>query len=475
MMQKTQFYAGGCWHDASGNNEHQVTNPYTEQPVATVAECSPDDVGHAVRAARAAFDSWSRTPLRERIDLLKRIAEGLKNRQAEFAQTITTELGMPLKLSQRIQVGSPIATFELAANEAERYAWEERVGHSLILKEAAGVVAAITPWNYPLHQIAAKLAPALVTGCTVVLKPSEITPLNALLLAEVIDAAGAPPGVFNLVLGSGVTVGEILASHPEVDLISFTGSTRAGRRIMALASDQIKRVRLELGGKSAAVVLPGADLAKAVKSTVNACMLNSGQTCSALTRLVVSAADYDEAAELAVQQARSFILGDPFSDRTKLGPLVSRVQRDRVRGFIEKGLSEGASLLAGGMTNGDVPVTGFFVAPTILGDVLPQSTVAQEEIFGPVLSILRYRDIDDAVAITNGSLYGLSGAVWGPDVDHALSFARRVRTGQMDINGAPFNMLAPFGGFKQSGFGRELGRFGLDEFVEMKSVQLPDA
>ena len=380
---------------------------------------------------------------------------------------------MPLKMTQRVQVGSPISTFELTANELEKFQWEEQIGNSKITREPAGVVVAITPWNYPLHQIAAKVAPAIASGCTVVLKPSEVTPLNAILLAKVFELANAPAGIFNLVFGRGPIVGEYLVTNPKVDLISFTGSTRAGKSIMALAADQIKRVKLELGGKSASIILPGADLVKATKSSVNSCFLNSGQTCSALTRLLVQENDYKAVCELAINQAKSFKLGDPMSDSTRLGPLVSKVQQERVKNYIRKGIEEGATLLAGGDTMPEGITKGFFVTPTILGDVKPEYIIAQEEIFGPVLSIIKYKDVDHAIEIANSTLYGLAGAVWGANNDEAMHVAKQIRAGQVDINGGFFNMLAPFGGFKQSGFGRELGKFGIEEFLEFKSFQMP--
>jgi betaine-aldehyde dehydrogenase len=336
-----------------------------------------------------------------------------------------------------------------------------------------GVVACITPWNYPLHQIVAKVAPALLAGCTVVLKPSEVTPLDAFLLAEVIDGAGLPAGVFNLVSGSGTVVGERLARHTEVDMVSFTGSTRAGRRVSELAAASVKRVALELGGKSAAVVLNDADLVAAIKTTLNSCFLNCGQTCNAMTRLLVPEDLYEQAVALAVEGAATFTVGDPLDGKVKLGPMVSERQRQRVRDYIDKAVEEGAELLCGG---GEPPVglgKGFYVQPTIFGRVTPQMTIAREEIFGPVLSIMTYRDEEEAVRIANDTDYGLAAAVWSADEQRALAIARRLRAGQVEVNGGPYNLLAPFGGYKQSGNGRELGRYGLEEFLEVKSIQLP--
>ena len=340
------------------------------------------------------------------------------------------------------------------------------------MREPVGVVGAITPWNYPLHQIALKVAPALAAGCTVVLKPSEVAPFNAFILAEVVEAAGLPKGVFNLVTGFGPAAGEALVKHPQVDMISFTGSTRAGKRISEVAAQTVKRVALELGGKSASVILEDADLAAAVKGTVNGCYLNSGQTCTALTRMLVPAAQYEEAAKFAVEAAKAFTLGDPMSEATRLGPLSSRMQLDRVRDYIRKGVAEGAEVLTGGADKPEGLPGGYFVKPTVFGKVKNSMTIAQEEIFGPVLSIIAYKDEEEAVRIANDSPYGLAGAVWSRDEARAQKVARRIRAGQVDVNGGAFNMNAPFGGFKQSGHGREAGVYGLEEFLEYKSLQL---
>ena len=477
MMQvRDQLYINGQWTAAKGNKSIDVINASTEEVMGRVPAGTQDDVNAAVAAARAAFDGWSARPAAERAAFLQKIQEGLKARMEEIGRLIAGEVGMPVKLATMIQAGSPTATFGMYAKMLGSYAFEEKVGNSLILREPVGVVAAITPWNYPLHQIAAKVAPALAAGCTVVLKPSEVAPLNAFVLAEIIHAAGLPAGVFNLVTGYGPVVGEAMAAHPEVDMVSFTGSTRAGKRVSELASATVKRVALELGGKSASVVLEDADLAAAVKGTINACFLNSGQTCSAHTRLLVPAGKYEEAAKIAAELAKGFTVGDPFGGTAKLGPLVSELQRERVRGYIRKGIEEGAELIAGGAdAPADLP-RGYYVKPTIFGRVRPDATIAQEEIFGPVLSIITYKDEDEAVKIANNTPYGLGGGVWSRDEEHAKKVARRMRTGQVDINGGPFNPQAPFGGFKQSGNGRELGRFGLEEFLEYKSLQLkPEA
>ena len=378
---------------------------------------------------------------------------------------------MPLKLSRRIQAGLPAAVMESYARLLVDYPFEERIGNSLVVKEPVGVAACITPWNYPLHQVVAKVAPALAAGCTVVLKPSELAPLSAFILAEIVHEAGIPAGVFNLVTGTGEVVGEALVSHPAVDMVSFTGSTGAGRRVAELAAQSVKRVALELGGKSAAIILEDADLPAAVKATVAACFLNSGQTCNALTRMLVPESLYEQAADLAVEAAGGYVVGDPFADNTRLGPLVSARQRDRVREYIRTGIAEGAELLCGGP---DIPQgrdNGYYVQPTVFGRVHPGMTIAREEIFGPVLAIITYRDEDEAVRIANDTNYGLAGAVWSGDGERAVRVARRMRAGQVDINGGSFNILAPFGGCKQSGYGRELGRYGLEEFLTVQSLQ----
>jgi betaine-aldehyde dehydrogenase len=380
---------------------------------------------------------------------------------------------MPIKMAKMIQVGGPIFNWGNAAKAARAFHWQEQVGNSLVVREPIGVVGCITPWNFPLNQITLKVAPALAAGCTVVLKPSEIAPVNAMILADIIHAAGLPAGVFNLVNGLGPVVGEVLASHPEVDMVSFTGSTRAGKRVAELAAATVKRVTLELGGKSASVILPDADLAAAVKGTVGACLLNSGQTCSAHTRMLVPANRYDEVKALVQATIAKFTLGASLDENSRLGPLVSASQRERVLGFIRQGLEEGAELVAGGP---DKPAfdKGYFVHPTVLR-VKPNDTLAREEIFGPVLVILTYDTEEEAIRIANDTIYGLGGGVWSVDLDHAVAVARQIRTGQVDINGGPFNGNAPFGGYKQSGNGRENGRYGLEEFLEFKAMQFPVA
>jgi betaine-aldehyde dehydrogenase len=472
MLMRDKLFIGGQWVAPSTKESIEVHNAGTGEVMGTVPAGGERDIDAAVAAAHGALEGWSRTPVAQRAAFLQKISDGLKARAEELAKTIAQEVGMPIKLAGRIQAGLPIANFANYARIAGEFKFEERVGNSVVVKDPVGVVGAITPWNYPLHQIALKVAPALAAGCTVVLKPSEIAPFNAFILAEVVEAAGLPKGVFNLVTGYGPVVGEALVKHPKVDMISFTGSTRAGKRISEVAAQQVKRVALELGGKSASVILEDADLAAAVKGTVNGCFLNSGQTCTALTRMLVPASKYEEAAKLAAEAAKGFTLGDPLAETTRLGPLSSQMQLERVRGYIKKGLAEGAVLVAGGAEPPEGLPGGYFVKPTVFGKVKNSMTIAQEEIFGPVLSIIAYKDEDEAVRIANDSPYGLAGAVWSKDDAHAQAVARRIRAGQIDVNGGAFNMNAPFGGFKQSGHGREAGVYGLEEFLELKSLQL---
>ena len=472
MILRDKFFINGQWVAPAGKETIAVHNAGTGAVMGKVPAGGEKDVAAAVSAARAAFDSWSATPAAQRAEYLQKISDGLKARSAELGSTISQEVGMPIKLSARMQAGLPVANFSNYAKIGKDFKFEDKVGNSVVVREPVGVVGAITPWNYPLHQIALKVAPALAAGCTVVLKPSEVAPFNAFILAEVIEQAGLPKGVFNLVTGYGPAAGEALVRHPDVDMISFTGSTRAGKRISELAAHSVKRVALELGGKSASVILEDADLAAAVKTTVSYCYLNSGQTCTALTRMLVPESRYQEASKIAVEVAKGFTLGDPLQETTRLGPLSSQMQLERVRGYIKKGVEEGAELLTGGAEQPEGVAGGYFVKPTIFGKVKNSMTIAQEEIFGPVLSIIPYKDEEEAVRIANDTPYGLAGAVWSADEARAQKVARRIRAGQIDINGGAFNMNAPFGGFKQSGHGREAGVYGLEEFLEYKSLQL---
>ncbi|HYW03206.1 MAG TPA: aldehyde dehydrogenase family protein [Gammaproteobacteria bacterium] len=471
MQDRNQIYINGEWVASTGSEAIPVYHSATEEVLGHVPAGTAEDVDRAVKAARAAFDSWSQTPLETRIDYVQRLHEGLKARAEDIARSASAEVGMPFKLAQMIQAGLPIAISGSYPGIAKEFPFEEEVGNSLVVREPVGVVGCITPWNYPLHQIICKVAPALTAGCTVVIKPSEVAPFTAYILAEIMDKIGLPAGVFNMVTGFGPVVGEAIATHPQVDMVSFTGSTRAGKRVAALGADQVKRIALEMGGKSASVILEGADLKKAVSTSVGNCYLNSGQTCTAHTRMLVPESLYQEASELAVAAAQAFTPGDPFDEKTRLGPLSSDVQRERVRGYIRKGLEEGAELLTGGAEPPEGLDKGYFVRPTVFGRVDPDATIAQEEIFGPVLSIIPYKDEEDAVRIANDSIYGLAGGVWAGDDEQAMRVARRIRTGQIDINGGQFNPLAPFGGYKQSGLGREFGKFGLEEFLEVKSLQ----
>ncbi|MFD4587733.1 aldehyde dehydrogenase family protein [Streptomyces sp. NPDC058423] len=456
------MYIGGRWRPAAGAGTIAVVNPADEQVIAHVPAGSAEDVDAAVRAARDAFPDWAVTAPADRAARIAALRDVLAARKDEIASTVTAELGAPPKLAETVHAGLPLLVAGSYAELAASYAFEEKVGNSVVLHEPVGVVGAITPWNYPLHQIVAKVAPALAAGCTVVLKPAEDTPLTARLFAEAVHEAGLPAGVFNLVTGLGPVAGQALAEHPGVDLVSFTGSTAVGRRIGATAGGAVKRVALELGGKSANVILPGADLGRAVNVGIANVMSNSGQTCSAWTRMLVHRDHYEEAVALAAEAVAKYVPGD------RLGPLVSARQRERVRGFIERGIAEGARLVAGGP---EAPCgTGYYVSPTVFADVTPDMTIAQEEIFGPVVSLIKYEDEDDALRIANGTVYGLAGAVWG-DQDEAVAFARRMDTGQVDINGGRFNPLAPFGGYKQSGVGRELGTHGLAEYLHTKSLQ----
>jgi acyl-CoA reductase-like NAD-dependent aldehyde dehydrogenase len=473
LLVRDKIYINGKWVAPSTSETVDVIEAGTEEVMGRVPRGGREDVDRAVAAATAAFPAWSERPIAERAAFVQKIADGLQARMDEIATVIARELGMPLRLAQLIQVGLPITDFSSTAEIAKDYPLEERIAHSLVVREPVGVVGAITPWNYPLHQIAIKVAPALAAGCTVILKPSEVAPLNAFLLAEIIDGVGLPPGVFNLVSGRGTVVGEALAAHPDVDMISFTGSTAAGRRVSELAAATIKRVTLELGGKSANIILDDADLQRAIPDGMGKCMLNSGQTCSALTRMLVPRSKLAEAEAIAAKAVESFTPGNPLAKGARLGPLVSDDQRDRVREYIRKGQQEGAKLVAGGVEPPEGLEKGYYVRPTVFSNVRNDVTIAQEEIFGPVLVLIPYDTEDEAIRVANETIYGLAGGVWSGDVQRAVRVARRMRTGQVEINGAPYNPQAPFGGFKQSGNGREQGKHGLAEFLEVKAIQLP--
>ena len=476
MDQRNQIYIGGAWVASDSTETIKVNDPSTGAVIGSVPSGTAADVDAAVAAARSAFTGWAATSLDDRLALIEGLAGQLGARMEEIGTLISQEVGMPKGLSTMIQAGMPAATTGSVSATARDFAFEETISRTLVTREPMGVVGCITPWNYPLHQIMAKVAPAMAVGCTVVLKPSEVAPLNAFLLAEIIDDLGFPPGVFNLVSGVGPVVGEAIAAHPDVDMVSFTGSTRAGTRVAEVAAPNVTRVHQELGGKSANIILDDADFDAAIPAAVGACYLNSGQTCSALTRLLVPAERMDEAVKLAVAAADGYTVGPADAETTRLGPLVSQVQWDRVQGYIQQGIDEGATLVTGGTGKPDVPEgfeNGYYVKPTVFANVSNSMAIAREEIFGPVLSIIGYADEKDAVAIANDTDYGLSGGVWGTDTDRALAVAKQLRTGQVDMNGAFLNHEAPFGGYKKSGNGRELGRYGLAEFVESKSINLP--
>ena len=465
------FYIDGRWQKPAGSDTIDVRSAATEEVIGRIPKGTAADVDRAVAAARRAFDSgWALTTTAERAGWLRTLADALEARVQDIATTISREVGMPIRMSTPVQAQLPVNVTRSYADLVTTVSLEEQVGNSVILREPFGVAGLITPWNYPLHQIMAKVAPAIAAGCTMVLKPSEIAPLNACLLAEAAMDIGLPAGVLNIVHGDGPVVGEAIARHPGVDMVSFTGSVRAGQRVSALAAETIKKVTLELGGKSAFVVLDDAPLEKAIPGGVNNAMLNSGQTCSAWTRMVVPRARLGEVLELAAAAAAKLKVGDPLDPNTKLGPLVSEPQRQRVEGYIRKGVEEGARLIAGGRRP-DGFSRGHFVEPTVFADVTSKMTIAQEEIFGPVLSILPYDTEEEAIAIANDTIYGLAGGVWSGDSDRAMRVARRMRTGQVDVNGGRFNPLAPFGGYKRSGIGREFGRYGLEEFLQIKAIQ----
>ena len=476
MYEHDKIYIDGAWVPSTGTGSIDVFDSTNGEVIGRVPAGTAEDIDAAAKAARAAFDGWAATSKEERAKYCSRIAEGLMGRMDEIATIVTREAGMPKWLSQLVQAGLPINSFGTAAALAESYEYETTVGSSLVVREPVGVVGAITPWNYPLHQIAAKVAYALGAGCTIVLKPSEIAPLDAYILAEIIHDVGLPAGVFNMVTGTGAVVGQAISEHPQIDMVSFTGSTRAGKAVAAAASGTLKRVALELGGKSANILLDDLDDAgfdKAVRDGVGKAYINSGQTCTALTRMLVPTGRLADAERIAADEVETnYQPSDPFADGARLGPLSSQAQVDRVNDYIQKGIDGGAKLVTGGTGKPEGLEQGYYVRPTVFSEVTNDMTIAQEEIFGPVLSILPYGSEDDAVAIANDSPYGLSGGVWSADQERAKGVAKRIRTGQIEVNGGAFNPNAPFGGYKQSGYGREYGTHGFEEFLETKSMQL---
>ncbi|MFZ5619284.1 MAG: aldehyde dehydrogenase family protein [Pseudomonadota bacterium] len=473
MRDLTKFYIDGKWVDAHGRGRLDVINPATEAPFATIALGDETDVDRAVKAARQAFDGYAATSVAERKALLKRVIEEYLKRNADMAAAITEEVGAPKTLALQAQSASSLGHFQTALQALDEIEFEKDKGSHWLMREPVGVVGMITPWNWPANQIACKIAPALAAGCAMVLKPSEVAPVSGHIFAEILDAAGVPHGVFNLVDGTGPEVGAALSRHPGVDMVSFTGSTRAGVEVAKNAAPTVKRVAQELGGKSANIILDDADFRKAVSRGVMACMNNSGQSCNAPTRMLIPASRMDEAIAIAREAAAKVKVGDPNADGTIIGPVASDLQWNKVQGLIRKGVEEGAELVAGGPGKPEGLTRGYYVKPTVFARANNTMTIAREEIFGPVLTIIPYKDEDDAVAIANDTPYGLSGYVYSGDVNHAKKVARRLRTGNVHLNGAGVDMTAPFGGYKQSGNGREWGTLGVEEYLETKAVLKP--
>lgn len=470
MIERLQFYINGEWVDPVVPRTIDVINPATEEVFGRVSLGSAADVDKAVVAAREAFESFSTTSKESRVALLARIIDVYKTRYDEIADAISTEMGAPTWLSKAAQAATGVGHFNQAMVNLENYEFVRIQGTSGIVSEPVGVCGLIAPWNWPINQITCKVAPALAAGCTMVLKPSEVAPMNAIILAEVLHEAGVPPGVFNLVNGDGAGVGEAISAHPDIDMVSFTGSTRAGIMVAKSAANTVKRVALELGGKSANVILSDADLDTAVSGGAAACFRNSGQSCNAPTRMLVPASLHDKAVEIARAEAARTKVGSPLAEDTKIGPVASEAQYQRVQGLIARAIDEGSELVAGGLGRPEGLEKGYYVRPTIFANVTNDMTIAREEVFGPVLAILPYEDEDEAVAIANDSPYGLSGYVSSGDLEHAREIAARLRTGMVHLNGAGPDFNAPFGGYKQSGNGREWGEHGFEEFIEVKAV-----
>ncbi|RHW21485.1 aldehyde dehydrogenase family protein [Pseudomonas jilinensis] len=470
MSHTRQFYINGQWVAPKGDKTLDVINPATEEVVATIALGNKEDVDLAVDAAREAFESYSQISREERQALLGRVIEVFKKRMGDVAVAISQEMGAPAKLSQVAQAPSGLGHFATALEALKHFEFEEQIGTTQVVKEPIGVCGLITPWNWPMNQLTCKVAPALATGCTMVLKPSEVAPLSALLLAEILDEAGVPAGVFNLVNGDGPTVGAAMSAHPGIDMMSFTGSTGAGRQVMMNSAQTIKRVALELGGKSANILLDDVNFEKMVAHGVMSCMNNSGQSCNAPTRMLVPNSRMDEVAAIAEAVVAKVKAGDPNAEDTVIGPVVSHAQFDKIQSLIQAGIDEGARLIAGGTGKPEGLDKGYFVKPTIFTHVTNEMTIARQEIFGPVLSIIGYEDEEDAIRIANDTNYGLSGYVSSADLDRARRVARRIRTGMVHLNGAPLDNKAPFGGYKESGIGREWGHYGFEDFLEVKSI-----
>lgn len=470
MYDFRRFFIDGAWTAPSGRRELDVINPATEEPIGQILLGTAEDVDAAVAAARTAFASFAETSREERIALLENIISVYRRRIDEVARAISDEMGAPMKFARHAQAASGLEHLTTTLAVLKEFEFEETLGSTLIRREPIGVCALITPWNWPINQISCKVAPALAAGCTMVLKPSEVAPLSAHVFAEILEEAGVPQGVFNLVDGDGPTVGEALARHPDVDMVSFTGSTRAGILVAKVAADTVKRVTQELGGKSANIILEDADLNAAVKKGVLSMMSNTGQSCNAPSRMLVPETLYEQAVEIAKSVVSKVVVGDPKADGVTMGPLANKAQFEKVQRLIQKGIEEGATLVAGGPGRPEGLDKGYFVRPTIFANVNNSMTIAREEIFGPVLVMIPYRDVEEAIRIANDTVYGLSGYVYSGDIEQARRVARRLRTGMVHLNGAPTDPRAPFGGYKQSGNGREWGREGLKEFLEIKAV-----
>jgi aldehyde dehydrogenase (NAD+) len=465
-----KFYIDGAWVEPSDPKPFDVINPANEQVIGQIMMGNKDDVNKAVAAAKSAFPSFSQTSVQERLELLDAIIAAYGARMDEVAETISAEMGAPMWLSKAAQAAMGIAHLTTVRGILETYAFEKQQGNTMIRKEPVGVCGLITPWNWPINQIACKVAPAIAAGCTMVLKPSEVAPLNAALWAEILDDAGVPAGVFNLVNGDGIEVGEVMSHHPDIDMMSFTGSTRAGVAVAKASADTVKRVAQELGGKSANIILDDADFNKAVAQGVQSCFMNSGQSCNAPTRMLVPAARHDEVVEIAKAAAEQVKVGDPNGEDTTIGPVVSEMQFEKIQTLIETAINEGTELVTGGLGKPDGLNAGYYVKPTIFANVTNDMTIAREEVFGPVLSILKYETEEEAIAIANDTVYGLSGYVQSGDIKHAADVASKMRTGNVHLNGAGADLAAPFGGYKQSGNGREWGEHGFEDFLETKAV-----
>jgi betaine-aldehyde dehydrogenase len=472
MHTRDQLYIDGKWVQPIGTGSIDVINPATEEIIGKIPVGSKKDIDIAASAARIAFDSWSKSSIETRINILNALSNALKERGEDIAQTITAEVGTPIGYSRVAMVGTPRVVSRSYAKILENFDWEEKVRNSIICKEPIGVCAFITPWNFPLHQIIGKVAPAIAAGCTMILKPSKEAPLSAFILADILHEIGLPPGVFNLVSGHGSEIGNYMSSHPEVDMVSFTGSTGAGVSVSEAAATTVKRVTLELGGKSANVALEDADPTLVAKKAIGACHQNSGQTCSALTRLIIPESMSQEVYKIIADKNNSYTVGDPLEESTRCGPMVSLRQQKSVNEYIESGINEGATLISGGLGVPEGISKGYYVKPTIFANVSSNMKIWKEEIFGPVLVIATYKSEEEALRLANDSIYGLSGGVWSKDEGRAIEFAKDMRTGQVSVNGGAFNVSAPFGGYKLSGNGRELGTHGLNEFLEIKSIQL---